>query len=148
MLEEEEAWVGRAIALAARAQAAGDVPVGAIVVRDGRVLGSGFNTREARCDPAGHAEITALREAASAAGQWRLAGCDLYVTLEPCTMCAGAIVAARVRRVVFGAWDAKAGAAGSVRDVLRDARANHWVEVVGGVREAECRAQLRAFFGR
>ena len=113
-----------------------------------QVIGVGWNTREAASDPAGHAEIMALRAAAEALGTWRLDGCDLYVSLEPCTMCAGAIVAARIRRVVFGAWDAKAGAAGSVRDVLRDSRLNHQVEVVGGVREEECAAQLREFFGR
>ena len=114
----------------------------------GTILGEGWNTREVDNDPAGHAEIMALRAAAQALGSWRLEGCDLYVTLEPCTMCAGAIVAARVRRVIFGAWDEKAGAAGSIRDVLRDSRLNHQVEVVGGVREAECARQLREFFGR
>ena len=134
--EIEREWIGRAMELAGRA-ALGSA-----------VLGVGWNTREACNDPAGHAEIAALREAAQAAGDWRLEGCDLYVTLEPCTMCAGAIVASRVARVVFGAWDPKAGAAGSVRDVLRDARLNHRVEVVGGVREDECSRQLRAFFGR
>ena len=146
--EIEREWIGRAMELADRAALAGDVPVGALVVRGSAVLGVGWNTREARNDPAGHAEIAALREAAQAVGDWRLEGCDLYVTLEPCTMCAGAIVASRVARVVFGAWDPKAGAAGSVRDVLRDARLNHRVEVVGGVREDECSRQLRAFFGR
>ena len=146
--EIEREWIGRAMELADRAALAGDVPVGALVVRGSAVLGVGWNTREACNDPAGHAEIAALREAAQAAGDWRLEGCDLYVTLEPCTMCAGAIVASRVARVVFGAWDPKAGAAGSVRDVLRDARLNHRVEVVGGVREDECSRQLRAFFGR
>lgn len=146
--EIEREWIGRAMELAGRAALAGDVPVGALVVRGSAVLGVGWNTREACNDPAGHAEIAALRGAAQAAGDWRLEGCDLYVTLEPCTMCAGAIVASRVARVVFGAWDPKAGAAGSVRDVLRDARLNHRVEVVGGVREDECSRQLRAFFGR
>ena len=133
--EIEREWIGRAMELADRAALAGDVPVGALVVRGSAALGVGWNTREARNDPAGHAEIAALREAAQAVGDWRLEGCDLYVTLEPCTMCAGA-------------WDPKAGAAGSVRDVLRDARLNHRVEVVGGVREDECSRQLRAFFGR
>lgn len=116
------------------------------VLGAGCVLGAGWNTREAQNDPAGHAEIMALRAAARARGSWRLDDCELYVTLEPCTMCAGAIVAARIRRVVFGAWDPKAGAAGSVRDVLRDSRLNHQVEVVGGVREEECARQLREFF--
>lgn len=144
----ESYWIGQALELATRAEAGGDVPVGALVVRDGAVLGEGWNTREAQNDPAGHAEIMALRAAARAMGSWRLEGADLYVTLEPCTMCAGAIVAARLRRVVFGAWDPKAGAAGSLRDVLRDSRLNHQVQVIGGVREDECSAQLRKFFGR
>ncbi|MFT3943943.1 MAG: tRNA adenosine(34) deaminase TadA [Ancrocorticia sp.] len=149
MREVEKYWVGRAMELARRAADAGDVPVGALVVdASGSILGEGWNTREVDNDPAGHAEIVALRAAARALGSWRLEGCDLYVTLEPCTMCAGAIVAARVRRVIFGAWDAKAGAAGSIRDVLRDSRLNHQVEVIGGVREEECARQLREFFGR
>lgn len=149
MREKENFWLGEAMALAGRALDGGDVPVGALVVGpSGDVVGNGWNTREADCDPAGHAEIMALRAAAKELGTWRLEGCDLYVTLEPCTMCAGAIIGARVQRVVFGAWDPKAGAAGSVRDVLRDSRMNHQVEVVGGVRESECAAQLREFFGR
>ncbi len=154
MREREYHWVGEAMALAERARAGGDVPVGALVLgppgarEADQVIGVGWNTREAASDPAGHAEIMALRAAAEALGTWRLDGCDLYVSLEPCTMCAGAIVAARIRRVVFGAWDPKAGAAGSVRDVLRDSRLNHQVEVVGGVREEDCAAQLREFFGR
>lgn len=149
MREVEKYWLGRAMELARRAEAAGDVPVGALVVSaTGSVLGEGWNTREADNDPAGHAEIMALRAAGGAVGSWRLDGCDLYVSLEPCTMCAGAIVAARVKRVVFGAWDPKAGAAGSVRDVLRDSRLNHQAEVLGGIREDECGRQLREFFGR
>ncbi len=149
MREVEQYRIGQAMTLAQRAAEAGDVPVGALVVNtSGAVLGEGWNTREIDNDPAGHAEIMALRAAAQALGSWRLEGCDLYVTLEPCTMCAGAIVAARLRRVVFGAWDPKAGAAGSVRDVLRDSRLNHQVEVIGGVREEECARQIREFFGR
>jgi len=149
MREVEKYWIGRAMELARRAAETGDVPVGALVVdASGSVRGEGWNTREVDNDPAGHAEIMALRAAARALGSWRLEGCDLYVTLEPCTMCAGAIVAARVRRVVFGAWDEKAGASGSVRDVLRDSRLNHQVEVIGGVREKECARQIREFFGR
>ncbi|MFY9262526.1 MAG: tRNA adenosine(34) deaminase TadA [Arcanobacterium sp.] len=136
-----------AMELAARAGAAGDVPVGAVVVDDdGVVLGEGFNTREVDADPVGHAEVNALRAAARVRGSWNLSGCTLVVTLEPCTMCAGAIVNARVSRVVFGAWDEKAGAAGSVRDVLRDARLNHTVEVIGGVLEEETGAQLVEWF--
>lgn len=149
MREVEQYRIGQAMTLAQRAAEAGDVPVGALVVNtSGAVLGEGWNTREIGNDPAGHAEIMALRAAAQALGSWRLEGCDLYVTLEPCTMCAGAIVAARLRRVVFGAWDPKAGAAGSVRDVLRDSRLNHQVEVIGGIREEECARQIREFFGR
>ena len=124
-----------------------DVPVGAVVLSPaGEVIGRGRNAREATGDPTAHAEVLALRAAATAAGSWRLDGCTLVVTLEPCTMCAGALVLARVPRVVFGAWDAKAGAAGSVRDVVRDSRLNHVVEVLGGVLEAECAAVLREFF--
>jgi tRNA(adenine34) deaminase len=129
------------------APATGDVPVGAVVVTDdGELLGAGRNEREAAGDPTAHAELLALRAAAARLGTWRLDGCTLAVTLEPCTMCAGALVLARVQRVVFGAWDPKAGAAGSVRDVVRDSRLNHQVEVVGGVLEAECSALLRDFF--
>jgi tRNA(adenine34) deaminase len=129
------------------AVAAGDVPVGAVVVdADGVVLGAGFNAREALGDPTAHAEIVALRAAASAVGSWRLAGCTLVVTLEPCTMCAGALVLARVDRVVFGAADPKTGAVGSLWDVVRDRRLNHRPEVVGGVLSDECGAMLSAFF--
>ncbi len=137
----------RALALAETARADGDVPVGAVVVdARGTVLGEGRNLREVTHDPTAHAEIVALREAASALGSWHLADCTLVVTLEPCVMCAGAILQARVARVVFGSWDAKAGAAGSMYDVLRDRRLPHRVEVVGGVEEERAAAQLRAFF--
>ena len=139
----------RALELAEQAGAAGDVPVGALVVDEaGDILAEGFNTRESLHDPAGHAEVNALRAAARARGNWNLADCTLVVTLEPCTMCAGAILNAHISRVVFGAWDEKAGAAGSVRDVLRDARLPHQVEVIGGVLEEETSAQLRAWFER
>jgi tRNA(adenine34) deaminase len=125
----------------------GDVPVGAVVLGpDGVVLGRGHNAREATGDPTGHAEILALREAAATLGTWRLDGCTLAVTLEPCTMCAGALVLARVSRLVFGAWDPKAGAAGSVRDAVRDIRLNHRVEVIPGVLEQECASLLHGFF--
>jgi tRNA(adenine34) deaminase len=124
-----------------------DVPVGAVVLGpDGQVLGAGHNDREGSGDPTAHAEVLALRAAATVHGQWRLSGCTLLVTLEPCTMCAGAIVLARVDRVVFGADDPKAGAAGSLFDLLRDRRLNHRPEVVRGVLEAECSQVLRAFF--
>lgn len=137
----------QAIALAGRAGDAGDVPVGAIVVDEaGGVISEGYNTREVDADPAGHAEINALRLAARVRGTWNLSGCTLVVTLEPCTMCAGAIVNSRISRVVFGSWDEKAGAAGSVRDVLRDARLNHTVEVFGGVLAEETSKQLTDWF--
>jgi tRNA(adenine34) deaminase len=146
-LRAEAAAMRWALEMAARAPDTGDVPVGAVVLApDGVPLAGGPNQREALSDPTGHAEIVALRAAGDALGSWRLDGCTLVVTLEPCTMCAGAIVLARVARVVFGAWDPKAGAAGSTRDVLRDARLNHRVEVVGGVLEDECGALLRTFF--
>jgi tRNA(adenine34) deaminase len=129
------------------ATTSGDVPVGAVVVDpSGAVVGSGRNRREADGDPTAHAEVLALRAAARSAGSWRLDGHTLVVTLEPCPMCAGAVVLARVARVVLGAWDPKAGAAGSVWDIVRDRRVNHRVEVVGGVREPECSALLLDFF--
>ncbi|MDQ2625082.1 MAG: tRNA adenosine(34) deaminase TadA [Actinomycetota bacterium] len=136
-----------ALAQARGALATGDVPVGAVVVGpDGAVLGVGRNAREAEGDPTAHAEVRALREAAAALRRWRLEDCTLVVTLEPCLMCAGAIVLARVARVVFGAWDAKAGASGSQWDVLRDRRVNHRPEVESGVLEDECGEILREFF--
>ncbi len=142
-----ETWMDAALVEARLAVATGDVPVGAVVVSpEGVVVGRGRNTKEADGDPTAHAEVLALRDAARRTGSWRLDGCALVVTLEPCTMCAGAAVLARVARVVLGAWDPKAGACGSTRDVVRDARLNHRVEVVGGVREADCGGLLRAFF--
>lgn len=147
MNEQYREAMGKALFLANRARETGDVPVGAVVVdEEGRIIGRGWNCREANHDPAGHAEIVALREAGRARGTWRLTGCTLIVTLEPCTMCAGAILASRIDRVVFGAWDPKAGAAGSLRDVLRDARMPHPTEVVGGVLAQEAAMQLRSFF--
>jgi tRNA(adenine34) deaminase len=146
-LASDEALVRRALEVAAAAPATGDVPIGAIVVdAAGRELAAACNAREALGDPTAHAETLALRAAARAAGEWRLEGCTVAVTVEPCTMCAGALGLARVRRVVFGAWEPKTGAAGSLWDVLRDRRLNHRPEVVGGVLEAECAAVLEAFF--
>jgi tRNA(adenine34) deaminase len=143
-------WTGQmrlAIAEAALAPVGGDVPVGALVLGpDGSVIGRGHNEREAVGDPTAHAEVVAIREAARAVGEWRLSGCTLVVTLEPCTMCAGAIVLSRIDRVVYGAVDEKAGAAGSLFDVVRDRRLNHRPEVVPGVLAHECADQLRAFF--
>jgi tRNA(adenine34) deaminase len=129
------------------APATGDVPIGCVVLdRDGAVVGRGHNEREAHGDPTAHAEVVALRDAARTLGEWRLSGCTLVVTLEPCAMCAGAIVLARVDRVVFGAWDPKAGAAGSLWDILRDRRLNHRAEVIPGVLEPECARLLHRFF--
>lgn len=124
-----------------------DVPVGAVVVREGEVVGAGQNERELRQDPTAHAEMIALREAARAVGSWRLLDCVLYVTLEPCAMCAGAIVLARLPRVVYGTADPKAGAAGSVMDVLAEPRLNHRPEVAPGLLAEECAALLTEFFG-
>jgi tRNA(adenine34) deaminase len=137
----------RALELAQRAADAGDVPVGALVVGpDGAVLGEGWNLREAHGDPTAHAEVVAVREAAGRLGTWRLEGCTLVVTMEPCPMCAGAVVLSRIERVVLGGWDPKLGACGSVWDVVRDRRATHRAEVVGGVLEEECGAVVRRFF--
>ena len=136
-----------ALAVAGRALPGGDVPIGAVVLdAHGTVIGEGFNRREVDADPTAHAEVLALRAAARELGQWRLEGCTLVVTLEPCTMCAGAIVLSRVDRVVFGAFDPKAGAVGSLWDVVRDPRLNHRPEVVAGVLAEECGRVLREFF--
>jgi tRNA(adenine34) deaminase len=142
-----EPAVRSALRAAARAADSDDVPVGAVVLDpDGVEIASAANRREADDDPTAHAEVLALREAARVRGSWRLDGCTLVVTLEPCTMCAGALVLARVSRLVYGAADPKAGAAGSLWDVVRDRRLNVRPEVVGGVLEAECGAVLRDFF--
>lgn len=140
-------WMLRALDQAHAALKTEDVPVGAVVVgSDGSLLATGLNAREARQDPTAHAEVEAIRAAAAASGDWHLTDVTLYVTLEPCVMCAGAILAARIPRVVFGAWDEKAGAAGSVYDVLRDRRLNHRVEVIAGVEEDACATVLTDFF--
>jgi len=136
----------RALELAHTAQRDGEVPVGAVIVLDGVVVGEGWNQPIGAHDPTAHAEIVAIREAARRLGQWRLTDHTLVVTLEPCTMCAGALVLARVARLVFGAYDPKAGAVASLFDVVRDARLNHRVDVRGGIREAECGDLLREFF--
>jgi tRNA(adenine34) deaminase len=135
-----------ALAEAARAAALGEVPVGAVVVADGRIAGRGHNRREVDGDPLAHAELLAIREASRRLGGWRLLGTTLYVTLEPCAMCAGALVQSRVARLVYGAADPKAGFCGSLGDLVRDPRLNHQVEVVDGVRAEECGALLRDFF--
>jgi len=167
--KRHDAWMGRALAVAVEAAAGGgragcgatgdrpadggrsgdgaDVPVGAVIYGpDGVELATGRNEREARDDPTGHAEIVAMRRAAVALGTWRLDGCTLVVTLEPCTMCAGATVLARIATLVFGAWEPKTGAVGSLWDVVRDPRLTHRPEVYAGVREAESAALLREFF--
>jgi tRNA(adenine34) deaminase len=139
--------MGRALELATGAAGSGDVPVGAVVVSPaGEVIGEGANLREVEGDPTAHAEVVALRAAARHAGEWRLEDCTLVVTLEPCPMCAGALLLSRVSTLVLGAWDPKMGACGSVWDIVRDRRATHRVEVIGGVREAECSQVLLDFF--
>ncbi len=147
MTGADEAALRAALSVAREALKHGEVPIGAVVLdASGAVIASAHNERELAHDPTGHAEVLALRRAGAALGSWQLAGCTLAVTLEPCTMCAGALVLARVSRLVFGAWDPKAGAAGSLWDVVRDRRLNHRPEVVAGVCEAECSALLTTFF--
>ncbi len=149
MTADAAALVGLALAQAAAAGAAGEIPIGAVVVgSDGRVVGAAGNAREARRDPTAHAEVLAIRQAARATGDWRLSGCTIAVTVEPCPMCAGAIGLARLDRVVFGAWNEEYGAAGSRWDLLRDRRLNHRPEVIGGVRAQECGAMVQQFLAR
>jgi tRNA(adenine34) deaminase len=143
---DDERFMSLALAQARRAELHGDIPIGAVVVRDGEVIGEGHNERELSEDPTAHAETLALRRAARTLGSWRVLDATLYVTLEPCAMCAGAIVLARVPRVVYGARDPKAGAAGSVLDVLDEPRLNHRPQVRAGVLADECGELLRAFF--
>lgn len=143
---DDGAYMGLALREARRALEHDDVPIGAVVVHHGKVIGAGHNERELLEDPTAHAEVLALRAAAAALGSWRVLESTLYVTLEPCTMCAGAIVLSRIPRVVFGCTDPKAGAAGSVLDVLAQPQLNHRPEVLGGVRADECAGLLRAFF--
>ena len=143
----DAAAIGHALEVARSAADSDEIPVGAVVLDPaGRIIATAHNERVDRADPTAHAELLALRAAGAAFGSWQLVGCTLAVTLEPCTMCAGAIVLARVGRLVFGAWDPKAGAVGSLWDVVRDRRLNHRPEVVGGVREDECAALLEGFF--
>ena len=144
--QPDEGLMRLALEQAGDARAHGDVPVGAIVARGEEVLGRAGNARERDRDPTAHAEILALRQASAALRSWHLEGCTLYVTLEPCAMCSGALVLARVDRLVFGAVDPKAGFAGSLGDLVRDPRLNHRVDVTRGVLEAECAELLRAFF--
>ena len=141
-----EEYMREALALAAEAAAAGEVPVGAVVVKDGRVIGRGYNRPISTADPTAHAEIVALREAAAAEGNYRLPGCELYVTLEPCAMCVGAMVHARIARVVYGTRDPKTGACGSITDLPALAGFNHHATFEGGLLAEECGAVLKRFF--
>lgn len=143
---DDSGFMGLALDLAREAGAAGEVPVGALVVLEGEVVGRGFNQPIGRHDPTAHAEITALRDAATRLGNYRLPGCTLYVTLEPCAMCAGAIMHARIERVVFGARDPKTGVAGSIIDLFAESRLNHHTSVLGGVLATECGSLLSGFF--
>ena len=146
MIDYKKAML-EALEVAESATASGDVPVGAVVFNtEGQLVGVGHNLRERDCDPTAHAEVIAIREAALKAGTWRLDNHTLVVTLEPCAMCAGAIAQSRIKTLVFGAWDEKAGAVGSVWDILRDPRAIHQVEVISGIMEAECAELLTTFF--
>ena len=145
-MSSDEQWMSAALDEAALALLHDDVPVGAVVVHDGQIIGAGHNERERRQDPTAHAEIIAMQAAAAELGSWRLLDCALYVTLEPCAMCAGAIVLARIPRVVYGTTDPKAGAAGSVLDVLGEPRLNHRPVVEAGPLADDCAAVLRAFF--
>ena len=141
-----ELWMREAMAQAAEARALGDVPIGAVVVREGGIVARAFNRRIIDRDPTAHAEMLAIRAAATALGDWRLEGCTMVVTLEPCCMCAGAIVLARMQRVIYGAADPKAGACGTLYDICRDNRLNHRLEVVGGVLADDCGRLLSDFF--
>ncbi len=145
-MSHDQAWMRHALTLAARAEAEGEVPVGAVVVRDGDLLGEGWNRPIAARDPTAHAEILALRDAASKADDYRLGGATLYVTLEPCPMCAAAMAHARIARLVFGAWDPRQGAAGSAFNLVTSAAMNHRIDAFGGVLSEECGALLRRFF--
>ena len=143
---DDEHWMNEALAAARQARQLGEVPVGAVVISEDRILGRGHNRREIDGDPLAHAEIQAIRQAAAAVGGWRLVGCTMYVTLEPCAMCAGALVNSRIERLVYGASDPKAGYCGSLGDLVRDPRLNHRLEVTRGVLEETCSRLLKDFF--
>lgn len=145
-MEEYRHWMEEAIREAEKAKALLEVPIGAVIVRDGQVVGRGYNLRETSMDPTAHAEMIAIREASAALGAWRLLECALYVTLEPCPMCAGAIVQSRIPLVVYGTGDPKAGCAGTLMNLLQEPRFNHRVEIVEGVLQEECGALLSDFF--
>lgn len=146
LLESDHFYMRAALTLAAKGEIRGEVPVGAVVVKEGEIIGRGFNAPISTADPTAHAEVRALRAAAAHLANYRLAGCTLYVTLEPCAMCAGAILHARIERLVFGAPDPKTGACGSAIDLFADERLNHHTRVVAGVLAEECGALLRRFF--
>jgi tRNA(adenine34) deaminase len=145
-MKDDHYWMGLALREAAKAAKRDEVPIGAIIVRDGAVIGRGYNLRESRQDPSAHAEMIAIRQAARRTGNWRLTGTTLYVTLEPCIMCMGALILARVERVVFGCHDPKGGAAGSLYDLSDDRRLNHRLELVSGVHQDQCSSLLSGFF--
>ncbi|GFO65903.1 tRNA adenosine(34) deaminase TadA [Geomonas paludis] len=146
MIKDDHYWMGKAIDEAQKAEAIGEVPIGAVIVKDGAVIARGHNLRESKQDPSAHAEMIAIRKAAKKLASWRLTGATLYVTLEPCTMCMGAIILSRLDRVVFGSYDPKGGAAGSLFDFSDDKRLNHSVVLTPGVRGAETSGMLSAFF--
>jgi len=143
---EDEQWMLAAIAEARKAEALGEVPIGAVIVKDGQIIGSGHNLRETGKDPTAHAELVAIREACNHLDAWRLLDCTLYVTLEPCPMCAGAIVQSRVKRVVYGAPDPKAGCGGTLMNLLQEPRFNHETELSSGILQLECADLLKQFF--
>ena len=145
-LHDDDYWMGKALLEARKALRCAEVPIGAILVQDGKIIARGFNQRESKQDPTAHAELIAIRRAARKIGAWRLTGATLYVTLEPCPMCMGAILLARVERVVFACFDPKGGAAGSLYDLTADRRFNHQVQVTSGIRQGECSAMLSDFF--
>lgn len=143
---EDEKYMALAIAEAEKAEAIGEVPIGAVIVRGGKIIASAYNKRETLQEPTAHAELTAIQETSQKLGTWRLSGCTLYVTLEPCPMCAGAIVLSRIERLVYGAADPKAGCAGTLMNLVQDERFNHRADVTGSVLEEQCGALLTRFF--
>jgi tRNA(adenine34) deaminase len=145
-MKDDSYWMGRALTLARKAESIAEVPIGAVIVRDNTIIGRGFNQRESRNDPSAHAEMIAIRQASRKLNAWRLTGATLYVTLEPCPMCMGAILLARIERVVFGCFDPKGGAAGSLYNLAADPRFNHQTALTSGIRGKECSDLLSGFF--
>ncbi|WP_028609524.1 tRNA adenosine(34) deaminase TadA [Paenibacillus harenae] len=146
--QEDQSWMLEAIAEANKAEFIGEVPIGAVIVRNNEIIGRGYNLRETRFDPTAHAEMVAIRDACDRIGAWRLLDCTLYVTLEPCPMCAGAIVQSRIKRVVYGTADPKAGCAGTLMNLLQEPRFNHETELTSGILQHECASLLTQFFRR